>query len=42
MKFSFYVLIPAGIALAFFVMQYFTTTEGGSGAGMNRPGFTGE
>jgi hypothetical protein len=36
MKFSFYVLIPAGIALAFFVMQYFTTTEGGSGAGMTR------
>lgn len=36
MKFSLYVLIPAGIALAFFTMQYFITTENGSGAGMTR------
>ncbi|WP_135505989.1 hypothetical protein [Roseovarius aestuariivivens] len=36
MKFSLYVIIPAGIAIAFFAMQYLTATEDGGPGGMTR------
>lgn len=36
MRFLLYLLIPAGIAIAFFMMQYLTASESGPGTGLSR------